>query len=335
MAAAAWAPSLLKSWLGAWMRGLAAPAAGRPWVAHYERVLGTSLELQLCASGEGAARRAEAAALAEIRRLEAVFSSYSEQSELRRWQQTLGVPQRLSGELLEVLQAGERWREVTGDAFHPGTEALTRCWREAASLGVEPSEGELRRIAAELAEPLWRVETAGVTAVRLRDVPINLNAIAKGFIVDRACERAAREPGVSQVLLNVGGDLRVIGPDPVVVGIADPARDADNAPPRVRVRVANGAVATSGGYRRGVRVGERWHSHLVDARTGRPVEHVHSASVVAGTAMDADVLATACSVLFPDESLALADSLPGVACFLIDADGRAWQNARWTELLVS
>jgi thiamine biosynthesis lipoprotein len=300
-----------------------------------ERVLGTSLELQILAEGDDAARGAEAAALAEIERLEAVFNSYSAQSELRRWQETLGAPQRVSAELLHVLHAGERWREVTGDAFHPGTEALTRQWSLAAQRGTEPSETELRRLTVELSEPLWRVDAAGVSATRLRDIPINLNAIAKGFIVDRACERAVAQPGVRQVLLNLGGDLRVIGPKGVLVAIADPAQDADNAPPLARIRIANGAVATSGGYRRGVQVGERWHSHLLDARTGRPVEHVASASVVADTAMDADVLATAFSVLHPDESLALAASLPGVACLLVSRTGELLYSERWAALQVT
>lgn len=332
MGYAASIPLGIRNLLAGLARGLSPRASVRPWTAHYERVLGTSLELQILAAEEEMARHAESAALAEIARLEEVFSNYSERSELRRWQQTLGVPQRISAELLEVLEAGERWREATGNAFHPGTEALTREWKRAAEHGCEPSEAELDRLTADLSTPLWRVEAAGVTATRLRDLPINLNAIAKGFIVDRASERAVAQPGVRQVLLNLGGDLRVIGPEGVRVGIADPAQDADNAPPLVQVRVLNGAVATSGGYRRGVWVGDRWHSHLLDARTGRPVEHVTSASVVAETAMDADVLATAFSVLQPAESLALADTLPGVACFLVGRERQTWQNARWADL---
>ena len=315
-----------------WLRARLRSVQPITWTVHRERVLGTSLELQIRADGEVAARQAETVALAEITRLEAVFSSFSETSELRRWQQTLGVPERLSTELLEVLQAGERWRAHTEDAFHPGTEALTRQWRLAAERGKLPSEAELQRLTAELTEPLWRVDMAGLTATRLRDLPINLNAIAKGYIVDRACERAVAQPGVRQALLNLGGDLRVIGPEGVGVGIADPEHDADNAPPLARIRLSNGAVATSGGYRRGVRVGERWHSHLLDARTGWPAEHVASASVVAGNAMDADVLATAFSVLQLEESLALAASLPGVACLLVSQKGEVQRSSSWLDL---
>jgi thiamine biosynthesis lipoprotein len=310
-----------------WFRGRGRDAV-RPWIAHYERVLGTSLEIQVVAS-EVVARQAEAAALTEIERLEAVFSCYSPTSELRRWQETRAIPVRLSPELLQVLQASERWRVATRNAFHPATEVLTQRWKRAAEAGCEPSDAELVALVAGLDEPVWQLAGAEGTATRLQDVPVNLNAIAKGFIVDRACERAAAEPGVRQVLLNLGGDLRVLGPNGVVVGIADPARDAENVAPLLRVRVTNGAVATSGGYRRGVRVGERWHSHLLDARTGQPVEHVASASVVAATAMEADVLATACSVLHPDESLALVDSLPGVACLLVTPDGQVRRSTGW------
>src|SRR5689334_1017125 len=82
----------------------------RRYAFHYERVLGTSLELQVTAGDERAARRAEAAALAEVDRLEAILSGWSDASELARWQSTVGVEVPVSRELAEVLAAAEAWR---------------------------------------------------------------------------------------------------------------------------------------------------------------------------------------------------------------------------------
>jgi thiamine biosynthesis lipoprotein ApbE len=304
--------------------------AARTRISHYERILGTSLELHLQGDGDRSVAQAEAAALAEIDRLEAIFSVYRPESELRRWLRTLGTAEPVSPELLQVLAAAECWRQATSGAFHPAAAELDRVW---AGIEVgEPSPEELAAAVERINGPLWRLDLGAGTATRLVDCAVTLNAIAKGYIVDRACAGAAAVPGIRSVLLNLGGDLRLQGPEQRVIGIADPACDAENAPPVSQIRLQAGAVATSGGYRRGRRIGERWHSHLLDPRTGRPVEGVASASVAAGAAMEADALATAFSVLPPEESLALADGLPDVACLLVLKDGTVRRSRRWAEL---
>ena len=79
-------------------------------------------------------------------------------------------------------------------------------------------------------------------------------------------------PHVSDVLLNVGGDVRHCGTSSVVAGIADPFAPAENAPLLTAVRLGDEALATSGGYRRGFQAGGRRVSHIVDPRTGHPAE---------------------------------------------------------------
>jgi FAD:protein FMN transferase len=307
---------------------------GRPvrHVAHYEPVLGTSLELQLVAVSEEAARRGEGAALAEIDRLEAVFSAYRPDSELRRWQETHDVDVPVSPELAEVLERSELWRARTGGAFNPAVEAPTRVWREHAARAEPVTDEALAGLAEAMAGPLWRVDRERSTARRLTRLPVTLNAIAKGFIIDAACATAAATEGVIQVLVNIGGDLRHRGARPLTVDIADPFADAENAPPLDSTRILGQGLATSGNYRRGFRVGAEWHSHLIDPRTARPAEHVVSASVVAPTAALADVLATAFSVLEPERSLALAATVPDVACLLVTRAGKRAASPGWEGL---
>jgi thiamine biosynthesis lipoprotein len=307
----------------------------RRHVAHYEPVLGTSLELQLVAESDEAAARGERAALDEIDRLEAVFSAYRPESELSRWQATHGVDLPVSPELAGLLEQSELWRARTGGAFDPGVEAATRLWREHASRDEPPADAALAELAERIAAPLWSVDRERSTARRLTRLPVTLNAIAKGFIIDAACARAAATEGVGQALVNIGGDLRHAGPRPLVVDIADPFADAENAPPLESIRILGQGLATSGNYRRGFRIRGEWHSHLIDPRTARPVERVVSASVVAPTAAVADVLATAFSVLDPAESLALADSLPDIACLLVTREGGRAASSAWGRLAVA
>ena len=265
-------------------------ASARSWSFHHEQILGTSLALRFRASSQSVARQAEQVALAEIQRLEKLFSSYNPDSELRRWQGTAT----LSPELSELLLACERWTEKTGGAFHPG-------------------------VTAGLA-PLWQHESDG-RFTRLSEFSFTLNAIAKGEIVDRVCAAVlACSESLFEVIVNIGGDLCVRGERSVEATVAG---EAENSPHLSRVWLCNQALATSGSARRGL--------HLHDPRTGQPVTHIASASVIAPSARVADVLATAFCVLTKEESLALAENEEGVACLLVTAEGEILRSLRWAD----
>ncbi len=191
--------------------------------------MGTSLELRVLADSDAAARRAEHSVLAEIDRLSAIFSGYDPTSEFRRWQSGPKTPIAVSGELFEVLRASDHWREASGGAFEPRVQVLSALWSNAERLGRLPKASELAEAKAVLAQPAWRLE--GRTATRLSDVPVTLNAIAKGFIVERAAESGVKA-GARGLLLNVGGDLRVCGDFTQTIGIAEGLEDPTPKAPR-------------------------------------------------------------------------------------------------------
>ena len=302
-------------------------------VAHYENVLGTSLELQVVASSLAVARRAESEMLAEIDRLEPILSGWSASSELSIWQTTFGVDVPVSSDLGHVLESAERWRIVTNGAFDPAAVSLVELLRDTPA-GAPPQDDDASRRAlasrrAALNRPLWSVDRERGTARRLTRLTVSLDAIAKGYIVDRAAERARATDGVSQLLLNIGGDLRHVGPLSIRAAVTDPHAPADNAPPLAVVRIRDEALATSGGYRREFVSNGRRVSHIVDPRIGEPAERIASASVIAPDCATADALSTAFSVMQPHESVALADSLPGVGCLLVERDGTITTNDFW------
>jgi FAD:protein FMN transferase len=303
------------------------PRAGR-YAFHYENVLGTSLELQVVATNAATARGAESAVLAEVDRLERILSGYSATSELALWQETRGVAVAVSPDLADVLDAAERWRIRTNGAFNPAAVSLVEL------LGDGSAHPTLRARLDELSQTLWSVNRARRLACRLTALTVSLDAIAKGYIIDRAVESARRIDGVSQVMLNVGGDLRHVGARVLTVAVTDPHAPADNAPPLATVRVRDEALATSGGYRRGFVANGCRVSHILDPRTGQPAERIASASVIAPDCATADALSTAFSVMEPRESVALADSLC-VACLLAERDGTIITNAAWNARAVT
>jgi thiamine biosynthesis lipoprotein len=304
------------------------PARARPrrHAYHYEHVLGTSFELNVVATGVSAARRAESVALAEVDRLEAILSGWSSTSELAYWTATQDVDVAISPELADVLHASDVLRVRTGGAFDAAAQAIIALLRDGAA---ECEEDALRVLLASLRGPRWHVDRRAGVARRLTTHAISVDAIAKGYIVTRAAALARAVEGVSEVLLNVGGDVQHLGDRPAVVGITDPFAPAENATPIAMVQLRDAAIATSGGYRRGFIAHGRRVSHIVDPRTGQPTERIASASVFAPDCATADALSTAFSVLTPQESVALADSLPDVGCLLVERDGTITTNATW------
>lgn len=265
----------------------------------HENVLGTSLELHVTAENEATAKAAETSVLAEVDRLKAVLSTWTKDSEIRRWQDA-GQDLVLSSDLTVVLKACDHWTTNSRGAFN-----------------VRPSS-------ADSALPAWSFDAgSGKASYLAKPGEITVDALAKGYIIDRAVEKATGA-GINRILLNIGGDLRASGEQEEIVHIADPRHDAENAPALVSVTLKNQSMATSGDYRRG--------KHIIDPRTHQPAEQVASASVIAADATTADALATIFNVLTPEESVRLADSLPGVSCLVVSRDGELHASRDWKSL---
>ncbi len=288
---------------------------------HYDNVMGTSLDITVRATSEAAAHAAEAAVLRQIDHDAHILSSYDSQSEFSRWFRTRGEAVPVSPELATVLQDFDTWRVRTGGALDPSAETITRVWNAAASRQVLPSEQALAEAVATVHQTHWRVDARAGTAIHLDAAPIALNSFTKSYIVDRAANAARAVPSVDAVIVNSGGDLVTRGDWTATVGVTDPRHNADNAAPLTRLAIRDGAVATSGGYRRGFDIAGRHYSHIVDPRTGRPTGQVLSATVVAGHGVDAGALATSFCVMSPEESERLAATVPGVEFLLVLSDG--------------
>jgi FAD:protein FMN transferase len=297
---------------------------------YHENVIGTSLELRVRADDQKAARRAEDRVLREIDRLSAIFSGYDPASEFSRWASAPGDPAKVSPELFEVFQASDSWHARSGGAFDPRVEALSRLWSGCDREGRLPTARELAGAKTLMEPPAWRLESTRRTAERLTGCPLSLNGIAKGFIVERACELAmdrARE--IRGLMLNVGGDLRVRGEMDGTIGIAAPWADSESSEPLTYIAVKDRSVATSGNSQRGFRINGRWYSHIFDPRSGLPVDRIVAASVIAERAVDADAFAKVCNILEPEASVRMARSMPGVECLIVAKDGRTWRSDGW------
>jgi len=173
---------------------------------------------------------------------------------------------------------------------------------------------------------------------------LDLGGIAKGYIVGRMAQRMVQS-GVLAALVDAGGDvyaegqrpLNLVAPggDPSAgsgsprvvsrgdrrwgVGIQDPRYPEDRARLFTAVHVRDQAVVTSGHYARGYTIEGRRFSHIIDPRTGRPVDtRLASVTVLAPDAATADGLATALAVLGVEKGMELVEKTTDVECLLLE-----------------
>ena len=313
------------------------------WVRQRERtitsshhpVLGTQLQLTVSGSSRAIAA-AQRRALAEFERLERMLSVYRPDSEMNRW--AAGEVDQPGDELGAVLRLAADWQRRSDGAFNAATGVIADRWKQAVVVGETPDAAEMASLAASVRAPRFAVVDDRIE--RLGDCSaVNLNAVAKGYIVDRVaaslgcnpadCSARAEGRRISRVVVNAGGDLTHRGAGTLRVGVENPAQPFDNAAPLTVVTLENESMATSGSSRRGFRVGQRWFGHVIDPRNGQPVDHIASASVIAPDTATADVLATVLMVLTPEAGLAVADTLADVAVCIVEADGTLWRNDAW------
>ena len=304
------------------------------FISHFENVLGTSMELKVLTPSKTTADRNETLVLNEISRMSKILSAYDAQSEFSKWMNSSNTPVKVSAELFEVLQLFDEWRVRTGGALDASAETIAQVWKKAAASKRIPTTEELNAALALVNQPHWKLDVTTHTATHLSKAPLMLNSFVKSYIIKHAANMAMSMNNISAVVVNIGGDLVVLGNDNETVQITNPKASAENDAPLDELCISNKAVATSGNYRRGELINGHWYSHIVDPRTGQPADNIISATVVANNATDAGALATAFNVMTVAESVQLAATVAGAEYMIITKEGKRIESNGWNGLSI-
>jgi len=283
--------------------------------------MGTWVDIAVFSSADTAARLFEEAE-ALLRRFEVDYYAWAD-GELARINRELAAHGEATAEpeMAALLREAQRLTIASERAFDPAVGALVEQWGFHSAL-TEPAPPPPEAIDA------WRRAGASLAAVeidgvvlrtKVRDLKLDLGAIAKGEAVDRLVALAGRH-GVRDALVNAGGDLRVLGRHrgrPWRIGIKDPRAHGVLGV----IELENGEAAfTSGDYERFVdRDGRRLH-HILDPRTGFPVEATQAVTVIAQSGVVADAAATALFVA-GDDWHRIAPQVGAAAVLRVDAAG--------------
>lgn len=255
------------------------------------RAMGSPCELQLWAGSRGEAEHFLAAARAEVERLEAKYSRYRPASLLSRINASAGDAGgvEVDDETARLLDYVQTCFETSSGLFDPTSGILRRAWDLKS--GRVPVQSELDALLARTgwSRVGWRPPRL---VLPLPGMELDFGGFVKEYAADRAAE-LCRGLGARHGLVDLGGDLSLVGPhpdgSPWRVGIRHPLR-RDGV--LARVDLFAGGIATSGDYERFMIVAGRRYGHILDPRTGWPVEGLAGVSVVASHCLIAGTAST-------------------------------------------
>lgn len=283
-------------------------------------LLGTVINLTVIAPGREVGHTAIGRTFAEIERLSKICSRFDPNSQLSQLNRT-GVLWQPAAELMQIMRAALNWGAVTQGAFDLTIKPVLDLYQRAEDAGGPLPLTRAVDQALELVD--YRQIYWDNTQVRLAKpgMSITLDGIAKGFIIDAAVS-VLKEAGFEHVLVEAGGDLfargKAEGGRSWRVGVRDP-RVPDST--LTSFPLSQLAAATSGDYEQAF-TADRRLNHLIDPRTGQSPSELSSVTIIAPSAMDADALATAVSVMGSAAGLKLIDGLPQVEAYLVTKEGR-------------
>ena len=291
------------------------------WYSREAAIMGTNVRVELQAGTEAAAAAAVDAVLAELRRIDATYTTWQEDSDLSRVNREAGQSATpVTAELARLLSESRRVSEHTDGAFDITYASAGRLYDYRK--GERPDDAALTA-AIEAIDYRYVELDEGALTVRYAHpgVYVDLGGIAKGYAVDRGLAILSAH-GIVNGAVAAGGDMRLMGQrrgQPWIVGVRSP----DSAEVMVaKLPLTDVAVSTSGDYERFFdEDGIRFH-HILDPRTGDSARKLRSVTVIGDRATVTDALSTSVFVLGPEKGLALIDLLPGVDALIVDGQGR-------------
>jgi thiamine biosynthesis lipoprotein len=276
--------------------------------------------------------RVIAEAFDEVDRIDRLMSHYRADSAVSRINREAGrQPVALEPELFDFIQTALQYTSESGGAFDITVGPLMKAWGFFRGEGHMPLDEDLRAARGHVgAHHVTLNQAARTIAFDEPGVEIDLGGIAKGYAVDRVAT-LLREQRVVAALISAGGSsVYGLGAPPGreawEVAIEDPVTRGKTAR---TVRLKDRALSLAGRAEKSFEAGGKTYAHIMDPRSGWPVQGVLSVAVLAPSATAGDALDNAFFVLGPEGSRAYLERLADVeVVFFLPQANREWTTVR-------
>jgi thiamine biosynthesis lipoprotein len=281
--------------------------------------MGSPCEIQLYARGQSQARHVIDSGVADVCRLEALYSRYRNDSLLSAINRAAAAGDSITvdEETAGLLNYAATCYEQSDGLFDITSGLLRRAWRFDRGVLPEPEQVQALLELVGWDKIRWKPP---VLEFSISGMELDLGGVVKEYAVDRAAA-LCREAGVLHGIVNLGGDIKIIGPrpdgSPWRIGIRHP-RSKGGVLDTLSLR--QGAVASSGDYERCIVIDDVRYGHVLNPKTGWPVRHMAAVSVVGDFCVVAGSASTI-AMLKEEQGPAWLESL-GLDHLWVDVNGR-------------
>lgn len=282
-------------------------------------LMGTVVEVIVIHNNEGTARRAMGSAFSEMERIDKLMSNFKEESDISRINRKAGIESvAVDNDTIEVIKKSIYYSKISNGAFDITIGRVEELYNFEDE-GRIPEKDKFEKYVNHVGYKNIKINGQTVHLAK-KHIKLDVGGIAKGYAIDKGIE-AVRKHGITNVLINAGGDIRAIGESENgrwKVGILHPRENSKLAD---TLLIRDFSVATSGDYRKYFIAGGKRYHHILNPSTGLPAEGIQSVTITAPLAVDADALATAVFVMGKEKGIALIEKLKDVEGIIVDSNG--------------
>lgn len=294
-----------------------------------QKLMGNAFEITVVSDDEKTAQHHIDAAIDEIRRIEKLLTTYSEESQTSLINQNAGIqPVKVDWEVFDLIERSLRISNITDGYFDISYGGIDKSFwnfdREIKQL-PDPKLIKKHLKLVNYQNILLNCENQTVF-LKEKGMRIGFGGIGKGYAAEMA-KRLLQKRGVISGIVNASGDLTTWGNQadgkPWTIGIADP----ENAKqPFSYMNITNMAIATSGNYEKFVVINGKKYSHTINPKTGMPVSGVKSVTIFCPNAEIADAMATPVSIMGIDSALNMVNQINHLECIIIDDQDKIYSS---------
>lgn len=288
-------------------------------------LMGNQFEISVVSTEKKWAQHCIKLAVGEIKRIEALLTTFNDCSETNKINQNAGIsPVNVSDETFQLIERAQKISAITQGAFDLSYGSVDKkLWNFDTTMKRLPDpQVALERVRLINYQNIVLDKLSKTVFLKEKGMRIGFGGIGKGYAADRA-KQVLQEMGVAHGVVNASGDLNAWGmqPDgtPWTIGIADP-----NLSGQVfsLMKITGLAVATSGNYEKYVMIGGKKYSHTIDPKSGMPVHGIKSVTIITKHAELADAMATPVTIMGVKAGLYMINQINDIEAIIIDDDNK-------------
>jgi FAD:protein FMN transferase len=285
------------------------------------KLMGNRFEISVVADDEVWANECIAEAIAEIRRIEKLFTTFDESSQTNLINRHAGIaPIKVDREVFDLIKRSKRISAITQGAFDITYGSIDkRLWNFDKTMTSLPDAQTAKQLVQLINYRNVILDEDNCTVFLAKEgMRIGFGGIGKGYAAEKA-KSLLQQKGITSGIVNAAGDLTAWGYQPSgkpwTIGIADPnaSRHAFSF-----LDITNTSIATSGNYEKFIMIDGKKYSHTIDPKTGLPVRGIKSVTIISPNAEIADAMATPVMIMGIEVGLNMINQVKELACIIID-----------------